>query len=117
ISRKSDIAFTTCSPGLRDDFIELLHSLGGKVNRVQTRKTKYSHNGERRVGRESYTVYFKTLFNPFRLSRKKERFFVTGLAHERIIYSIKPIGKRRATCIVVDNEDHSFLAGREYIVT
>ena len=110
-------SYCTTSPQLKDDFIEVLNSLGGVVNGVRERYTKYDKGTK--IGRKSYTINFKTTFNPFKLNRKASKWKSVGkYKHERIIYKIEKTGnKNKMMCISVDNVDKSYIASKQYIVT
>lgn len=116
VNSKSATSFTTVSPGLRDGFIRLVTSLGGKA-KYKTRKTYYLKNGKRIPCKDAYHVSFKILLCPFSLDRKAKRFYKTRYKHERVIYSIEPVGKKNCTCISVDNSSQTFLCTDQHIVT
>jgi hypothetical protein len=118
ITEKSAIEFSTSSPRLADGFRELVASLGGSHQTKRFLPT-FTHKGEKKVGKPSQKIAIKMPdgLNPFRLQRKARKFYRTRYAHERVIYSIEPIGPRTARCIEVDSTDRTYLSGREYIVT
>ena len=112
------VEFSSSSSRLADDVAELARSLGGLVTRDQARSTKYTYEGETRVGQESYRmrVSFPEGVCPVgslkHLSRWKGR--CTPL--RRTIVSIVPSRVDRAICIAVDAPDRLFVA-RDFIVT
>ena len=114
-----ETSYCTISEQLKDDFIELINSLGGVVNGVQIKDAfYYLPNRERKYCNKAYVIRFKVLFNPYKLQRKADRWKpVTKYKHERIIQSIELVGKFKSTCISVDSEDHSYLCVKNYIVT
>ncbi|HYX39992.1 MAG TPA: LAGLIDADG family homing endonuclease [Oligoflexus sp.] len=114
---KGTIEYSSISEKLANDVAELVRSLGGKAEIRDPRITRYTHQGEKKDGKPSYRVFIKTLFNPFRIKRKADRWYVTRYKHERVIYSIEPIESVPTMCITVDNQDSTYLIGREYIVT
>lgn len=117
-SKGNEVSFTTTSEKLRDQFVELVSSLGCVVNRVATKKTHYTKGGERVVCSDAYTVVFKSTFNPFRLKRKADRWrFLDKYRHTRIVYKIEEVGHLPCTCFTVTSQDSQFLVTRRYIVT
>lgn len=107
INTKSATSFTTISPKIRDGFMELVSSLGCKV-KYKTRKTTH---------KDAYHISFKTLNNPFKLERKRERFYKTRYKHERVIHKIESLGNIKGRCISVSGKDGTYLASSSYIVT
>lgn len=117
ISGKCAVSYTTVSPRLKDGIVELVASLGGRT-RVVRRKAGYrTREGIFKRCRDAYTIHVWTPFNPFHLKRKAERYYQICLRHERIIYSVEPVGSTPATCITVASPEGTFLATRDYIVT
>lgn len=114
---KGVIEFCSVSKQLAEDFAELVRSLGGKAEVKLPRESFYIKDGQRIYCQNSYRVFIKTLFNPFGLSRKAEKWYVTRYKHERVIYSIEKVETTPSTCIRVDNKDSTYIAGREYFVT
>jgi hypothetical protein len=114
----STLEFCTVSDRLRDDFVELVNSLGGVVNKLTTKKPFYTSNSKRVYCREAYSIRFRISENPFWLERKRVKFKeVKKYRKERIIESIEYVGKLPTKCISVDSEDKSYLTSRNYIVT
>lgn len=112
------IEYSTTSEKLKDGIIELSNSLGGLVSQVIKRNSFYELDGERHQCQDSYRVYLKFKFNPFRLKRKAGRWKLNErYKHERLIYKIEEIGEKDGICFTVDSPDSCFLAGKEYIVT
>jgi hypothetical protein len=117
--RGNHCTYSTISKRLADDFKELANSLGCMAQ-ITLRPAGYKNkDGEYIQCSDCYQIALFSEFNPFRLSeRKKDRWKKPGrYKHQRVIYSIRPIGNKSSKCITVENEDGSFLAGREYIVT
>lgn len=103
--------FSTISPQLAEDFVELVQSLGGTAKvRVKT-NIKGSNYDCYRI-----TVSLKGI-NPFFLPRKANNFIPkTKYAPSRHIKSIEYSHKEEAQCISVDAEDNLYIT-RGYIVT
>lgn len=116
IGKRSGIYFATVSPRLRDGIVELVSSLGGTAE-VRVREAGYKKNGVYKRCLDCYNVIIKIRDCPFRLKRKAERFYKTRYKYERVLYRVEPVGRRKATCITVDNADGSFLCTRKHLVT
>lgn len=110
--------FTTTSLQMSKDFIHLIQSLGGTA-KTTSRITKFNYKGIKKDGKISYrtTVVLPNDIIPFRLDRKKkiikkrEKYFP-----RRYIDKIELIGKKEATCILVDNKDHLYTTN-DFIIT
>lgn len=115
------VNFTTTSSKLRDDFIEVMGSLGYICTyRTDKRSDKYTHG-------EAYEVKINIpnveKYKLFSLSRKKEIAFECKdkKQHRRYdrttIVKIEKLNyKEEMTCFYVDNEEHLFLMN-DFIVT
>jgi len=112
------LEYCTISDQLKDNFIELVNSLGGIVNKVTLKDTWYYNDNRERVKcSPAYSIRFKIQHNPFWLERKANKWRKEiRYRHQRIIESIEFVGDKEGTCFTVDSEDSTFLAGREYIV-
>lgn len=119
---KGRIKFTTVSPLLRDQIIELCHSLGMITSyNIDPRSDKYTTG-------ECYSVHIQCpkADKPklFRLERKKKIAEAYAANSKRCEYKdhlsivdIRPTDKYvDMTCFTVDNQDHLFLMN-DYIVT
>jgi serine/threonine protein phosphatase PrpC len=114
----STLEFCTTSENLKEDFVFLVNSLGGKINKITKRKPFFKKDGKRVYGKDAYYVRFSVPFNPFNLRRKATLFKpMTVHKYERIIDKIEVAHVGDGKCITVDNEDHTYLAGKELIVT
>jgi len=92
--------YCTVSKRLRDDVIFLIQSLGGKAL-LNVRHNSYG---------EFYRIMVKhNEINPFYLERKADKWYPIKYSKERILRSIEPIGQTEMKCILVDNEDHTYL--------
>lgn len=117
IKENGTIIYSTVSERLSNDVVEVINSLGG-VAKISKRKTHYTKNGERTQCSDSYQINVKIQINPFRLSRKADKFRSDiRYKHERVIRSIRPVGKCQMRCITVAAEDGSYLTGKNYVVT
>ena len=118
--KHSTLEYCTISEKLKDDFVELVNSLGGLINKVSEKKPFYYNAKREKVyGKLAYSIRFKMKdINPFFLKRKANKWKrVTKYKHERLIEKIEFSHYENATCIVVDNKDHTYLVSKNYIVT
>ena len=115
----STLEYCTISKQLKDDFILLVNSLGGLINKVTEKKPFYYDKNRNKVyGKLAYVIRFKVLFNPFKLQRKRLKWKpVSRYRHERIIEKIEKAHIGDGSCIIVDNKDHSYLISTAFIVT
>lgn len=115
IDTKGRLTFTTVSPQLRDDFIELCRSLGFITSYLtDKRKTKYTTG-------ECYVVHIQckkeVKINLFRLQRKKDIAIQYVRSNRRTEHKEfigiekieKTTQKTAMTCFTVDNKEHLFL--------
>jgi len=116
--KHSTLEFCTTSEQLKDDFKFLVNSLGGKLNKITKRKPFFYKDDAKIFGKEAYYIRFSVPFNPFKLRRKAVKFIpMKAHKYERIIKKIEKAHVGDGACIMVDNEDHTYLAGRDLIVT
>lgn len=110
------MSYTTISKALADDVVELVCSLGG-IAEIVLRKAGYKKDGKFIKCNDAYSIAIWLEFNPFRSPRKATRWRPNiRYKMERVIHSIKPLGKMHCRCISVEG-DGSYLYGREYGVT
>lgn len=112
------LLFTTTSPDLRDNMVELVQSLGGTA-RVKIIQKYYTHKGVKKKGRVAFrlTIRVPQSVIPFRLSRKKDKY--TGgerYMPVRYITKIEQCGVEEAVCILIDDPEHLYLT-ENYITT
>lgn len=103
---KKKARFSTMSVQLKDNVCEIIRSLGG-VASVQ----KSNRDGE-------FSVNFRLPFNPFRLSKKRDK-YESNDYHQKFvkkITNIEFVRKDRGQCILVDSSDHLYIT-RDYTVT
>ncbi len=115
----------SCQIGLSDgrlagDVLELMHSLGLRVNH-ETREA--SDRNQVRKPRHLMQFAARDHLVPFRLSRKAERYCEqinvrtrSRCAH-RTIVAVEDVSSVPVKCIGVEAPDHLFLVGREMIPT
>jgi len=122
IDEKGRTNFTTISEKLKNDFIELCHSLGMVTSySIDTRSDKYT-TGQCFNIRIQAKKEIKPLM--FKMKRKKEKAIIYSNSTKRsehketvgIVNIEKTSIKTSMTCFMVDNEEHLFLMN-DYIVT
>ena len=116
------LEYITTSPWLKDGVTHIVRSLGGKVN-VATKKTHYIKAGACVSGKRAYRIIIMLPHNlmPFRLSRKKNVLLNNRSTAKcdylnRWITDIIPVGKKEASCILIDDPDHLYITD-DFIVT
>lgn len=117
-SSKESVDITTTSKQLALDIVEIVQSLGGTA-KIRIRHTKYTYNGEKKNGRESYRVYIKLYkYLPFSSEKHTQKYVERKkyLKPYRIIKNIEYVGKKEIRCISVDAEDKLYVA-KDFIVT
>jgi predicted phage terminase large subunit-like protein len=108
------IRFVTCSARLRDDFCDLIRTLGWEPS-VWTAEPCTSSSGV--IGRQPvhYVAFQPDRAIPCALARKAK---LTVAKKRRIgIVAVRKVAPRPGRCIQVDREDGLYLAGRELIPT
>lgn len=115
-NRGNGIEYSTSSPYLRDDVIDLVRSLGGIASYTQ-RVPKYKYKGEIKEGKISYRVFITINMCPFRLPRKANLWrYSSNYKAKRVIKSIELIGKEESQCISVAHSNHLYITD-DFIVT
>lgn len=118
VTSKGSIEFTTSFPKLKEDFKELLNSLGIAFSLTERFPT-YINKEEKLVGKLSYRFNIRTSKKIFKLSRKLNNYRINSntrnslkqkaLEERDTIINITPIGVGQAYCIKVNNESNLFL--------
>ncbi len=109
------IEFTNTNERLARQLLELVRSLGFKATWGEGRATIY--------GRDSgpkYRVGFSARVPVFWLERKRLAQVLgepTGRISYRCVERIDPVVSTPGRCISVDSPDHTYIAGRDYVVT
>jgi len=111
------VSFTSTSQRLAEDVIFLIRSLGEKAVMGKVRRTYFRHNGEKKRGRESYTIHISIKgFNPFFLNRKAVRVTPFRKRNNKVITAIVPVGIKDSICLSVEHPDGLYIA-KDFIVT
>lgn len=117
---KTCAQITTVSKQLRDDIIELVHSLGGYAS-WQSKMGKYTKNGEIIETCLNYrvTIQFPAEYCAcFGIDRKTSA-YRPKRSHERIkryITNIQYVGDEECQCIYIDDPSHLYITDN-YIIT
>jgi phosphate starvation-inducible PhoH-like protein len=121
--RTCRIQYTTTSPRLRDDVIFLVRSLGGvayqRVRPAAGRAPGFAHGRPVPHRHDAYIIDIRLPagVEPFRLTRKQEKYDATGGGRPmRFIESIEPAGRGEAVCIAVAAAD-SLYTTEDFLLT
>ena len=108
-SKTNAVGFGTASKQLAEGVRFLVESLGG-VATLKKYKTKFTHKGEHKQGKDVYQLFLNIPVNPFYLTRKsimfKER---VKYFPARYITSVEFVGQKPAQCILVEDSNHLYL--------
>jgi superfamily II DNA or RNA helicase len=110
--------YCTVSEQLAHDVQELVRSLGG-VCRWRSKIPTYMHVGERREGRQAFTLAIALPGGlcPFRIPRKAGKWTPrTKYQPSRAIAGVEPEGLAEMVCIAVDSPDQLYVT-RDYVLT
>ncbi|MES1247361.1 MAG: PhoH family protein [Actinomycetota bacterium] len=121
--RTCRIQYTTCSPDLRDDVIQLVRSLGGvaysRRRQAEGRAPGFAQGRPIEDRHDAFVldVRLPSSIEPFRLRRKRERYEQTGGGRPmRFIDSIEPVGEDETVCIQVAAADSLYVTD-DFLVT
>ena len=110
--------YSTSSRQLADDVVFIVQSLGGTA-KVKEKTPTYTYNGENKVGRKAYRIFFKLYkFEPFTSKKhfaayRKRKHYNKAY---RIIKKIEPCDPIISRCITVDAEDQLYVT-ENFVVT
>lgn len=96
--------YSTVSPQLAEDVIELIRSLGGRA--TFTTKRGLLNGAEHKI---VYRIVFNISINPFYCRRKSTRFTPRAKRQVKYISSIEKAGVEECQCIMVDAPDHLYV--------
>jgi hypothetical protein len=114
------LSYCTASEQLANDVAYLVRSLGG-IAKISTKKTKYTHNGEKKTGRLAYniSIRLKDQTIAFSLPRKLELASVSNQYSECLYLNIKSIifdGEEDSSCILIDHPERLYITDN-FVVT
>lgn len=114
------VEYSTASPYLRDNVIELVQSLGGYASykEIMGRYVKNNVHTETRINYRIYIQFPKDNCDCFNLLRKKDNFNPKRESRifKRFITDVTYIGKEECQCIYIDDESHTYITDN-YIIT
>lgn len=96
--------YSTVSPQLAEDVIELIRSLGGRA--TFTTKRGLLNGAEHKI---VYRIVFNISINPFYCIRKSTQFTPRAKRQVKYISSIENTGVEECQCIMVDAPDHLYV--------
>lgn len=124
LSIAGSISYSTSSPKLRDNILQLVWSLGGKA-KVQNKSPMYMYKGQKLAGRPAYIIHMRMPVpgDVLTVPRKRCRLPENGRnqyssTHKlRVIKVVEQLLKKEeCSCIMVDHPDHLYITD-DYIVT
>jgi len=117
VEKTGPMTYTTTSKVLADNFQRLARSLGAFAS-MTSRFTFYTYLGERKKGKEAYTIYIscKHYSDFVTLPKKKSRTKNKERQHNLNIDSIEYIGELECQCISVTHPRKLYLTN-DYICT
>ena len=122
VDRLGVVSFTSCSFRLAKDFQRLAWSVGCIATIGATKKPSFIHRGERRRGRDAYTVFLQhprpaSLFALSRKQRRTQRLRPRRrLGYRLLIVSVTPLEPRECVCIAIDSPSGLYVTN-DYVVT
>ncbi len=124
LGRTCRIQYTTTSPLLNRDVIQLVRSLGGvaysRLRKAEGRKPGRAGGREVLYRHDAYTIDIRLPagVEPFRLTRKRDTYRAAGGGGRpmRFIDSIEPAGRAEAVCIQVAAADSLYVT-EDYLLT
>ena len=114
------IEYSTTSIQLKDDIIELVHSLGGYAS-FKEKQGSYTKQGKHKKTKKYYriSIHFPLEYKDcFNLDRKKAKYNPKRSREvmKRYIANIEYIGKEECQCIYIDDPSHLYITDN-YIIT
>lgn len=113
------IEYSTTSEKLANQVVDIIRSLGG-TSYIKKSKSFYTYKGERKQGKDSYSVRIRInrSVQIFWTKRKRDIFNQPYQYNDLKlrIKNIEYIGQKECQCIMVDSEDHLYLTD-DYVVT
>ena len=122
VDKLGNVSFTSCSLRLAKDFQALAWSVGCVATLGATKKPTYIYRGEKKTGREAYTIFIQhpEPASLFTLSRKRRRTARPKarkrFAHRIRITSIVPTTSQECVCISVDSTSGLYITD-DFVVT
>lgn len=117
-TRRCSVSYSTSSKRLSEDFVRLIHSIGGITN-VTIKHPTYTYKGEIKTGLDNYmiNIRYPKPEDLFSLSRKKNICKTYQYKNLNLrIDSIEYVGKVESKCIMVEDKEHLYITDN-YVVT
>lgn len=119
-AEETGVEYCTNSEKLRDDVIELVHSLGGYAS-FSTKQGQYTKNGLTIHTREYYRIriQFSTEWHDCFGIERKSKIYQPKRSHttnKRYIADIQYVGEEECQCIYIDDPSHLYITDN-YIIT
>lgn len=105
------ITYSTISKDMAADVCEIVNSLGGIAMITEHQHIKNN------VIENTYQVQIHVSFCPFKFHSKQQRYNPNIEVEKRYITSITLVGKEDAQCIYVNSPEHTYVTGKNYVVT
>jgi len=123
IGKDGSMEYNTTSLRLAHNFIQVVRSLGGNAYLKNTIKKPFYYDKQRNkiFGKDCYRVSLKLTFNPFKISRKADR-WKASITKEQTRYLTRYIDRiefshvEDSVCVEVDHPSHCYLTN-DFIVT
>lgn len=117
-SSGTTVQFTSSSKRLAEDAQFVVQSLGGNAT-IKTKIPTFTYKGEKRPGREAFTVHMRMPpdIAPFLRSKKRDRVKPKSkYTPIRYIESVELVGRKQAQCIEVDHPSRLYVTD-DFVVT
>ena len=118
VERWGSARFCSTSERLANDVAALVRSLGGWCS-IRTKRTAYTHRGEKRAGRTAFVcnVHYAEPKELFRLPAKRDRAHAAPRRRWRPVFmSVEPTRVAETQCIAVTHPSRLYLTD-DYVVT
>lgn len=98
------------------DFKELAMSLGCSATISKKSRSYKDKDGNKIICHDAYSVSFRPDFNPYLCIRKANRWKSYRQIRHKFIVNISLVRKEECKCIMLDNEDHTYITD-DYTIT
>jgi ATP-dependent Clp protease ATP-binding subunit ClpA len=119
VSDSGAISYSTTSEVLADNFVELIHSIGGIAKKKVSRNRTYNYKEVAVPCRDAYTisVRYKNPKDLVRLTRNRNK-ISDNYQYSNLklkIESIKYLNEMKVKCIEIDHNDHLYITDQHII--
>lgn len=119
VGAKGRLQYTSASKRLRDDVVEVIQSLGGRVTTGHVTGVLYTSptQGTPTAAQDAYKITGGRLpFNPFHMTRKAALFVPKDDRAFRVVKSVELVRQEEVQCISVSADSHLYVTDN-YIAT